>query len=476
MNSRIVGSSQIGNWDTETDVLVMGFGCAGAAAAIEAARAGADVVIAERASGAGGTSAMSGGVIYLGGGTSLQTACGFEDTPEEMFKYLEASCGEAADQDKLRLYCDGSVEHFQWFVDLGVPFKPVFYPGYSGEPPNEDGLIFSGSEEAHPYNTIARPAPRGHVAETPHQTGWLLMEKLAAGAEAAGCRVLTDTRCTSLVVDRDGGVVGATARCAGQTTSIHARRGVVLATGGFITNKEMLSLYAPMLRQCRFRVGAEGDDGSGINMGTAAGGVAINMEMGSISIPLTPPKDILKGILVNGQGQRFINEDVYFGVLGAQILFRQYGRAYMVMDEATFVRPEVEREIAGVGQSAEELEGELGLPPGSLASTLDLYNRHAEKGEDPLFHKAGQYVTPLKPPYGALDCTTANSMFAAFTLGGLRTSANGEVLTIDGEPLKGLFAAGRATAGLSAPGYSSGLSIGDGTFFGRRAGRAVAGL
>ena len=155
-------------------------------------------------------------------------------------------------------------------------------------------------------------------------------------------------------------------------------------------------------------------------------------------------------------------------------LFQNGGRCYWILDDATFVRPDIPREIAGVGETPAELEKELSLPPGSLAATLRLYNEHAEKGEDPAFHKAAEYVTPLKhPPYGALDCTTEGSLYAAFTLGGLRTSVDGEVLTPEGEPIPGLYAAGRATSGLSVGSYSSGLSLGDGSFLGRRAGRAA---
>jgi 3-oxo-5alpha-steroid 4-dehydrogenase len=105
-----------------------------------------------------------------------------------------------------------------------------------------------------------------------------------------------------------------------------------------------------------------------------------------------------------------------------------------------------------------------------------LYNRHAARGEDPVFRKGVEWVTPLvHPPYAAFDCTTDTSLYAVFTLGGLHTTVDGEVLSPDGDVVPGLFAAGRATAGIAAPGYSSGISIGEGTLFGRRAGRRAAG-
>ncbi len=465
---------EIPNWDRETDVLVIGLGCAGAAAALDAAKCGADVVVLERASGGGGTSAMSGGVIYLGGGTQLQTDCGFEDTTEDMYKYLMASSGPNPDEPKISLYCEHSLEHYQWFLDYDVPFKAVFYPGYSGEPPSDDGLVFSGNEDVWPYNEIAKPAPRGHVPATPNQTGWLLMQKLVEALDESRVETLTDTRAQRLIVDDDGRVIGAVTKRDGAEFVVRARKGVVLTTGGFINNKQMLATYAPLLRQCMFRVGAEGDDGSGISMGISVGAAAINMAMGSISLPIIPPKRISRGILVNAQGQRFINEDAYMGALGEHALYHQDGKAYLVLDGETFERPDVEREVSGVGETVEELEGALGLPAGSLEATLGLYNRHAENREDPVFHKSPEYVVPLRPPYGALDCTTATSLYAAFTLGGLRTNHDAQVLTPAGETIPGLYGAGRATACIAAPGYNSGISIGDGTFFGRRAGRHAA--
>ncbi len=118
------------------------------------------------------------------------------------------------------------------------------------------------------------------------------------------------------------------------------------------------------------------------------------MNHGSISLPIVPPKKLQKGILVNGHGVRFINEDAYFGRIGEHAVYRQDGRAYLVLDAETFERPDIERDIAGVGESIEELESELGLPEGSLQSTVDLYNRHAHNGGDPIFHKSSDYCRP----------------------------------------------------------------------------------
>jgi len=467
--------SEIARFDEEADVLVVGLGCAGAAAAIEAARAGARCVVLERASGGGGTSAVSGGVLYLGGGTKLQRACGFEDSPEAMFAYLMASVGDSPDEAKMRLYCEGSVAHYDWLVAQGVPFKETFYLGVSGEPPTDDGLVWSGSERCHPFCDVAKPAPRGHVPQHPHQTGHVLMRHLIESTKASGAALEADARVTDLVVDADGGVVGAVARRFGVERSFRARGGVILATGGFIHADDMLRRFVPLALRCKVRVGAEGDDGSGIRLGMAAGALAMHMDKASISLPVTQPWGLKRGILVNAQGQRFVNEDAYYGRLGEAALFHQNGRVWLVVDDEVFEQPDYLKRVAAVGETPAELERELGLPEGSLAATLEVYNRHAERGEDPAFGKQRDYLKPLVvAPFGAIDCTTEKAIYAAFTLGGLATDVDGAVLDPEGRAIPGLYGAGRATSGLSVGSYSSGLSLGDGTFFGRRAGRAAA--
>ena len=476
MASRIVRAADISRWDEEVDVLVVGLGAAGTAAALEAAATGAQTLVLERASGGGGTSAMSGGVLYLGGGTALQKACGFEDSPEEMFKYLMASVGGSPDEAKIRRYCDGSVEHYAWLVAQGVPFKPVFYEGCSGEPPTDDGLVWSGSEQCHPYRDIAVPAPRGHVPQMTHQTGPLLMRVLVAAVAASRARIAVDHRVRALVADRDGAISGVVAETFGARRALRARRGVVLTTGGFIHNDRMLEAHAPLARRCRVRVGAEGDDGSGIQLGLAAGAATLHMDAVSISLPVTQPWGLKRGVLVDTRGQRFVNEDAYYGRLGEVALLHRGGRAWLIVDDAVFEKPTYEgNPVAAVGDTPEELERELGLPEGSLVATLALYNRYAAKGEDPLFHKTAKYLQPLvKPPFGAIGCSTDNALYAAFTLGGLRTDVDGRVLDPERQPIPGLFAAGRATSGIAAGSYSSGLSLGDGSFFGRCAGRTAA--
>ena len=303
----------------------------------------------------------------------------------------------------------------------------------------------------------------------------MLMRSLCAAVDASPARVLTDTTATALYQTPSGEVVGARIESFGETRRVRARGGIVLTTGGFVLDDDMLRRHQPAALRCNIRIAAQGDDGSGIRLGQAAGGDVKHMDKVSISLPVTQPWGLKRGVLVNEQGQRFITEDAYYGRLGEWALLHQDGRAWLIVDDEIFEKPEYPRELVAVGETLGELGAELGLPPGALEATIDLYNRGAAQGEDPAFHKLPKYLKPLdRPPYGALDCNVASSIYAVFTLGGLCTDLEGRVLDPAGDAIDGLFAAGRTTSGLSVGSYSSGLSLGDGTFFGRRAGIAAA--
>jgi succinate dehydrogenase/fumarate reductase flavoprotein subunit len=469
-------ASEITSWDDHADVVVVGYGCAGASAAIGARSEGVDTLVLERSAGGGGTSATSGGLIYLGGGTATQKLLGFEDSPEDMFNYLMAAMGPDADESLVGPYAEHSVAHYDWLVEQGVEFGTTFFPD-ALEPPGDDGLTYSGSELCHPFREIARPAPRGHAARVVGSKGAKLMQALLGSAERLGVRQRTGVVARRLVVESDGRVCGVVVHELGEERCIRARSGVVLTSGGFIWNDEMLARYAPQLLRGKAKVGTETDDGSGIRMGMAAGGAAIHMSAGDITLAIFPPVKLKQGLYVDRVGQRYLNEDAYFGRAGEHALLHHDGHIYLIVDDECFAQPvHYEIPVAAVAESIEELESELGMPTGSLQHTVSFYNEHAAKGEDPLFHKQPEWLRPLdRPPFGAMDLRVENAVYSVFTLGGLHIDANGSVRNPSGQPIPGLFAAGRTTSCIAKQGYSSGISLGDGSFFGRRAGRSAAG-
>ncbi|MDQ4084290.1 MAG: FAD-dependent oxidoreductase, partial [Actinomycetota bacterium] len=167
------------------DVVVVGFGAAGACAAIEAADAGARVVVLDRFEG-GGATALSGGVVYAGGGTSVQREAGVQDTPEAMLAYLQREVGDAVHPDTLRAFCDGSREMIAWLQQQGVPFEGSLAPHKTSYPGNDHYLYYSGSEIAGAFRDVAAPAPRGHRTKAPGASGKQLFKALGAAARRRG--------------------------------------------------------------------------------------------------------------------------------------------------------------------------------------------------------------------------------------------------------------------------------------------------
>jgi 3-oxo-5alpha-steroid 4-dehydrogenase len=473
-----LAAADVPQWHFETDVAVVGFGAAGACAAIEAAGAGAQVMLFERASGSGGASALSGGEIYVGGGTDAQVAAGFADTVEDFTAYLKLAGGPCADHAKCDLYGREALAHYQWLKDQGVPYRGNYLPGKVIEPTDDSTLIWSGSEAATPFRQQARPAPRGHVIQ---HMGWgggrPLIDILEARARDLGVDVRVDARAVALITDQ-GRVVGLVVRIDNRDHYVRARRGVVLATGGFVFNEAMRRQYCPDSFRVNSPIG-DRDDGIGIELGLSAGGEAVHMDQFFTTCPWTIPAEQAHGVFVNVAGQRFINEDCYHGRVSRCAVDQPGGKVYLLLDSAHFSQPLdlAGITIAGTGATWEEVEAELEMPAGTLSATMAQYNAAAHEGHDPLFDKQAPILVPLdQAPFVALECHFQTSYFSFFTLGGLKTDTSGAVLDCAGAPVAGLFAAGRCTSGLPAwgHGYSSGLSLADCTFFGRQAGRAAA--
>lgn len=470
---RPLQASEVKAWSETTDVVVVGFGVAGASAAYEAAAAGVSVRVLERAGAGGGAAALSDGMVYLGGGTSTQQAAGVVDDPAAMRAFLMAACGPEPDEAKIDLYVDRSIEHHDWLLARGVRFLGTVNPESAGPSAAKgEGLMFTGGENAHPFDEIARPAQRAHVTQGGRPGGAHLMSALVRAALEAGAKPTYDVVVERLVVD-DGRVCGVIARQYGERIAVRAEAGVILTAGGFALNDDMLRQHAPVGLRTPHRVGTDGDDGRGIRMAQAVGARAKRMDALECALPFNIARGNLHGVLVNQLGQRFINEDTYMGRVGQAALHQE--AVYLVLDEAHYDEAAFPLPPAWAGESAGELEDEIGLPTGSLEATLAYYNRHAAHGVDPQFHKRSAWLAPLEPPYAVFDLGPTKFVQAIFSLGGLDTLPTGEVLDVSGEPIPGLYAAGRTTSGVAAHGYCSGLSLGDGSLFGRIAALRAAG-
>lgn len=463
------------------DVVVVGFGIAGACAALEAARAGARVVLLERAAVAGGTSVMAGGHFYLGGGTAVQRATGHDDSADAMYDYLLA-VSKDPEPDKIRAYADSSVEHFDWLESLGFEFERSYYAEKAVIQPGTEGLLYTGNEKVWPFRDQAAPAPRGHKVPVPGdmEGAKLVLDLLRTAIEEEGVDIRYETGATALVrdgVDGGGPVVGVGWRRFAES-GVLAARAVVLAAGGFVMNRDMVASYTPALAEKPFVLGSTYDDGLGIRLGESAGGATRFMDEAFITAPFYPPSSLVKGIVVNKLGQRFVAEDSYHSRTSGFVMEQPDHAAYLIVDSAHIEHPAFPLAPFIDGwETVAEMETALGLPEGSLAATLDRYNEYAARGDDPDFHKHPDWLAPQNSgPWGAFDLTLGKALYAGFTLGGLATSVDGEVLREDGSTIAGLYAAGACASNLAqdGKGYASGTQLGEGSFFGRRAGRHAA--
>ncbi|GAB1646651.1 FAD-binding protein [Krasilnikovia sp. MM14-A1259] len=521
-------------WDESADVVVVGFGAAGACAAIEAA-AGARVLVLDRFAG-GGATAVSGGVVYAGGGTRQQREAGIEDSAQAMADYLSQEVGDAVAPQTLRRFCTQSADMLTWLEERGVPFDARLCPYETSYPTNRHYLYRSGSE--HSFAHVAAPAPRGHRAYARGTSGRALYAPLAEAARAAGADVLLQTRAHRLITGDDGRVTGVACRTLrgapawvrfghrvlhrwsvkpgmyvpalgralhrpvawlerrySRPVRIGARTGVVLAAGGFVHDAEMLRHHAP---DCRgtLPLGTAGDDGSGIRMGTEVGAATGNLDRVSVWRFLAPPSALVGGLLVDRDGRRVCDESRYGAAIGDAVVRCPQRRAWLLVDAALLAEAHQQlREqtlwfqrvqarwllhVDRVGApTVERVARRAGVDPAGLAATVAAYHDAAAGGRSDPAGKPAGLVRPLtRPPYSLIDFSVRARPAApapVLTLGGLRVDEQtGQVLRVDGREVPGLYAAGRTAVGICSHSYVSGLSLADCVFSGRRAGRSAA--
>ncbi len=534
-------------WNASADVIVVGWGCAGASAALEAREQGLEVTVLERFEG-GGASRLSGGIVYAGGGTPYQKAAGFEDSIDNMLAYLKKENQGVVSDATLRRFCEQSAPNLAWLEKHGARYEASYLKVKTSYPPKDKFFYYSGNEAVPAYRTPGfAPIPRGHRTYGKNMSGEELMNALQNATRQNGAKVLTQSTVRRLVVDAAGAVVGVecftlpaghslTARHqklsqsiptwrnfvpakaqamrneqarieqqlidsgAAKPSLIRARRGVVLATGGFIYNLEMVQQHAPHFSQA-FLLGAAGCDGSGIRLGQSIGGETGQMRNFSGWRFITPPVVWPRGIVVNTQGARFCNEQVYGERLGHEMMEHQGGRAWLILDKrlmraawrecATggwwyfqWLPAMLSMLLAKKAKTPEALAAKIGADPATLTRELAAYNAAAAapsgdelQPSDPMGKTPDMCDALVDAPYYAIDISVTSPVLpmAAITLGGLQVDEDsGRVRNAQGQPIAGLYAAGRAAVGIPSARYISGLSLADCVFSGRRAARHAA--
>lgn len=533
--TQVVNPSTV-EWTDSFDVIVVGLGAAGVSAAIEAADQGCRVAFVDRFTG-GGTTARSGSVMYAGGGTALQKKLGVDDDPEQMFHYLKHEVKDAVTPQTLRKFCEDSPANYNWVLGNGVRYSGNLFAKKTSYPTPGYSLYYSGNELA--FASSAKPAPRGHLADGIKRFtafGPAFVGPLIKSAYKKGVIPLTQTRVTRLFKDAQGDVIGVEAQqIAGNsiagwqhrywstlasyaqiyyapaakyfraklmaierrhatTVRYRARNGVVLATGGFILNKDMTEKYLPKYRRA-MRLGTAGDSGSGMALGVSAGGSAERLGTATAWRFINPPVDWPKGALVNLQGKRYVNEALYGATIGTIMMEENNGEAILILDKklydasvanltlknarlVTLLQAKTAVRIAKSADTLEALAQKCKIDPVQLQQTVAQYNAAARgQSVDPL-GKSRDDMQPLEQgPFYAINMSVGKGdITSVITLGGLKVcEGTGAVLKADGSgPIPGLYAAGRTAIGVASNAYISGLSIADGVFSGRRAGKFAA--
>lgn len=388
-----------GRWDETADFVVVGYGGAGIAAAIEAAERGLSVVALDRYEG-GGSTALNGGIVYAGGGTSVQKQAGIEDRAEAMFEYLRGETQGVVRDATLRDYCEGSAAMIDWLIARGVRFDATTYTKKTSYPPPGYHLYHSDSSLCAARAAVARPAPRGHKVYSESTStaatgfGNALTDPLRAHAAKLGVRLHRHSEVRRLITDDGGRVIGVAlwqippgspayaeyARLqalatkyllmlppafpmAGLTMAISRRyaakaakleqrhrverriralKGVCLSAGGFVFNQAMVAHHAPKYLR-GMPLGNPGDDGSGIRLGQSVGGAVDRMQHMSAWRFVSPPSGLSWAMMVDGRGRRFTDETAYGAAVGYEMVEHREGIAWIVLDQSLY--EEIQRQL-----------------------------------------------------------------------------------------------------------------------------------
>lgn len=452
------------NWDLEVDVLVVGAGACGLAAAISAHDAGAQVAIIEKRDRPGGNSSLSTGSVP-GAGSRFQREAGIEDSAAVMVADLQRLSGDSDLPELTRRMADVSAELCEWLVDsVGARM----------------GLI---TDYCHVGHTI----PRLHAPVS--RRGQDLVDDLLAAVARRDIPLVTNNPVQTLYVSPEGAIVGVGVDGPGVERSLIGASNVILASNGFAANRELVAKYCSEIAGAEY-FGALGSQGEAVlwaqhlgarlaNMQAYQGYAAVAYPHGSLLSWTTIEKG---GFLVNAAGERFGNEDVGYSDYARHVL-GQNTNVYAVFDERimTLASKEDEfRELAEHGGlknaiTVAELATCFDLPAKALAATLAAYN-DAAAGNSPDLH--GRKRFGMAPLAGRLwTCRVTPGLF--HTQGGLAVDNDGRVLREDGSIIPGLFAGGGAAAGISgragAGGYASGNGLLTAIGLGYLSGRAAAG-
>lgn len=488
----------------DADVVVVGAGGAGMTAAITAAAEGKSVVVLESQSMVGGNSVRATGgmnaakTVYqdenefgesAGVEKTLKTAAekyadnetitalaktvseqwaayqanptGYFDSVELM--ELDTMIGGKGinDPELVETLCANSADAIDWLDEHGITLHNV--------------SSFGGAS----VKRIHRPV---NAEGKTVSVGSYMIPLLQENCEKAGVKMMLDTTATEILTDANGAAVGVKATGAsGETVTVNAKA-VVLATGGFGANLDMVVKYKPELKGF-MTTNAPGIQGQGIEMAQAIGAATVDMDQIQIhpTVEANTAALITEGlrgdgaILINEEGKRFIDEVGTRDVVSAAEIAQTGSYSWLVVDQAmadasSVIQGYIKKGYTVTGATYEELGKAMGVDAAAFAETMEKWNGYVEAKNDPDFGRTS-FANPLNTaPYYAVKVTAG----VHHTMGGLKINANTEVLNEKGEVIPGLFAAGEVTGGVHGANRLGGNAVADFTVFGRIAGAAAS--
>ena len=488
----------------DADVVVVGAGGAGMTAAITAAAEGKSVVILESQSMVGGNSVRATGgmnagkTVYqdenefgesAGVEKTLKTAAekyadnetitalaktvseqwaayqanptGYFDSVELM--ELDTMIGGKGinDPELVETLCANSADAIDWLDEHGITLHNV--------------SSFGGAS----VKRIHRPV---NAEGKTVSVGSYMIPLLEENCKKAGVQILLNTTANEILTDANGAVAGIKATgSTGETVTVNAKA-VVLTTGGFGANLDMVVKYKPELKGF-MTTNAAGIQGQGIEMAQAIGAATVDMDQIQIhpTVEANTAALITEGlrgdgaILINEEGQRFIDEVGTRDVVSAAEIAQTGSYSWLVVDQAmvdasSVIQGYIKKGYTVTGATYEELGEAMGVDAAAFAETMEKWNGYVEAKNDPDFGRTS-FANPLNTaPYYAVKVTAG----VHHTMGGLKINANTEVLNEKGEVIPGLFAAGEVTGGVHGANRLGGNAVADFTVFGRIAGAAAS--
>lgn len=462
---------------SKADLVILGGGIAGHAAALQAAELGCNVLLLEKTDTYGGSTVLSSGSFAFAG-TQVQRDAGYEDSGETLADDIRSASGQLAEPELVDLYVQEQAQAYEWLLEHGVKFHPVSL----------------SSNQA---------IPRTHPTH-PQQ----LMDALhACVIEQQNITYVTGVAARSLIVNQSGCVQGVIVEANGEEVRILAEKGVILATGGFSRNPDLIAKFAPKMSRA-LRLGGEGNTGDGLLMAWQLGADFVDVAYvnGTFGISLNHyPEDrppvasdallrvaVYRGaIAVNLHAKRFADESISYKKLGEACLEQPQAVGFQVWDQkimdqsmpaptAADFKGAYDKGLVYKADSIRELAKLVNLDPDTLQATVDRYNSDIAQGKDTVFERTnlgrtnvgkgwGQMVQINQAPYYIYPCTTA----VLATYCGLRVTRNMEVLNVFGQAIPGLYAAGEIVGGFHGSGYMSGSSLSKSVIFGRAAAKTI---